>query len=136
MIKIVIIRMKKMLMNLIKQNKIMIINNNYKTSWMLPFLLSNLGLEESGSSNLDISYGVFLLSLIALLCFINVLGFMSVHIIIQKNDYETKYPKFKTIINYYKKSSLVYAILEALLCFTCLFILIIFSFLHIISVNN
>ena len=103
---------------------------------MLPFLLSKLGLEESGSSNLDISYAVFLLSLIALICFINVLGFMSAHIFIQKKDYETKYPKFKKMINYYKNSSLLYAILEGLLCFTCLFILIIFSFLHIISVNN
>jgi len=103
---------------------------------MLPFLLSKLGIEESASSNLDISYGVFLLSLIGLICFINVLGFMSAHIFIQKKDYETKYPKFKKIINYYKKSSLVYAFLEALLCFSCLFILTIFSFLHIISVNN
>jgi hypothetical protein len=61
---------------------------------------------------------------------------MIAYFIIQKKDYETKYPKFKKIINYYKKTSLVYAILEALLCFTCLFILSLFSFLHIISVNN
>jgi hypothetical protein len=120
----------------LKKIKLIIINQNYKASWILPFLLSNLGIEESGGSNLDISYGVFLLSLIALICFINVLGFMSAHIFIQKKDYETKYPKIKKIINYYKNSSLLYAILEALLCFTCLFILIIFSFLHIISVNN
>jgi hypothetical protein len=101
MIKIRIIRMKRMLiklMNLIKKIKIIIINQNYKASWFFPFLLNKLGIEESGSSNLDISYGVFLLSLIALICFINVLGFMSAHIFIKKKDYETKYPKFKKII--------------------------------------
>ena len=102
---------------------------------MLPFILSNLGLEESGSSNSNINYGVFLLSLIALICFINVLGLLSVHILIQKKDYETKYPKFKKIINYYKNTSLVYVIIEALLCFICLFILILFSFLRIISIS-
>ena len=122
-------------MNLIKKIKIIIINKNYKTSWMLPFLLSNLGLEENINSNSDISYGVFLLSLIALICFINVLGLLSVHILIQKKDYETKYPKFKKIINYYKNTSLVYFIIEALLCFICLFILILFSFLRIISIS-
>ena len=122
-------------MNLIKKIKIIIINKNYKTSWMLPFLLSNLGLEENINSNSDISYGVFLLSLIALICFINVLGLLSVHILIQKKDYETKYPKFKKIINYYKNTSLVYVIIEALLCFICLFILILLSFLRIISIS-
>ena len=103
---------------------------------MLPFILSNLGIEENVNSNLNVSYAIFLLSLIALLCFINVLGFIIVYIFIQKNEYETKYPKFKKIINYYKNTSLIYAILEALLCFICLFILILFSFLKIISVNN
>ena len=136
--KMIVIKMIKMLiktMNLIKKIKIIIINKNYKTSWMLPFLLSNLGLEENINSNSDISYGVFLLSLIALICFINVLGLLSVHILIQKKDYETKYPKFKKIINYYKNTSLVYVIIEALLCFICLFILILFSFLRIISIS-
>jgi hypothetical protein len=71
------------IMNLIKKIKTIIINQNYKASWLFPFLLSKLGIEENGSSNLDISYGVFLLSLIALICFINVLGFMSAHIFIQ-----------------------------------------------------
>ena len=115
--------------------KIIIINKNYKTSWLLPFLLSNLGIEENINSNSDISYGVFLLSLIALICFINILGLMSVNILIQKKNYETKYPKLKKIINYYKNTSLVYVIIEALLCFICLFILTLFSFLHIISIS-
>jgi hypothetical protein len=81
-IKLMIKLMTKLIMKIINliKNKTIIINQNYKASWMLPFLLSKLGLEESGSSNLDISYGVFLLSLIALICFINVLGFSGAHI--------------------------------------------------------
>ena len=116
------------LINNIKKKK----DNNYRSSWLFPIIFSKI--DEY--NNPDISYGVFLLSIIALICFINVIGFMIAYFFIQNKDYETKYPKLKKIINYYKKTTLVYAIIEGLLCFICLFILSLFSFLHIISVNN
>ena len=49
----------------------------------------------------NIAFGVFILSLIALLAFINVLGyFLSLHLV-QRYDIKNKYPKFSFIINYY-----------------------------------
>jgi hypothetical protein len=71
------------------------------------------------------------LSLIAILCFIKVLGFLITYILILKGDYENKYPKFKTIIKYFNKTTIFYVIIETLICFTCLLMLIIFSFLYV-----
>jgi hypothetical protein len=99
------------------------------------FILSqlNLNVDESASNLTQISYGFFLLSLVALICFINVIGFMITYILIQQGNYETKYPKLKTFISYYKKTSLIYVSVEVFLCFTCLFLLVFFSFLLVYS---
>jgi len=67
------------------------------------------------------------LSLVALICFINVLGFIITYFLIQQGNYENKYPKWSKIINYYKKSSLVYVSIEAFLCLICLLLLVFFS---------
>ena len=75
------------------------------------------------------AYGVFLLSLIAILCFLNILGNLLAYYLIQKGNYEEKYPKLAGLINYYKKINLVFLIIEVLLCLTCLSILVLFSFL-------
>ena len=47
--------------------------------------------------------GIFILSLVALICFINVLGFIITYFFIQRGNSENKYPKLSKIINYYKK---------------------------------
>ena len=71
--------------------------------------------------------------LIALLAFINILGyFLSLHLVI-RYDFQNKYPKFKKLINYYKKSSMLYIGFEILICITCLFILILGSILFVLQ---
>lgn len=79
--------------------------NSLIKSFSLPFILSNLNINvpENASSLTNVSYGVFLLSLIALFCFINIIGFFTVYILVLKGDYENKYPRFKRYINFYKK---------------------------------
>ena len=73
----------------------------------------------------NIAFGVFILSLIALLAFINVLGyFLSLHLV-QRYDIKNKYPKFSFIINYYEKSTLFFILIESLFCIGCLLFLII-----------
>jgi len=52
----------------------------------------NLNVEDTASSFTQNSYGFLLLSLIALICFINVLCFMVTYILIQKGDSEKKIP--------------------------------------------
>jgi hypothetical protein len=86
----------------------------------------NLNVDETASNITQISYGFLLLSLIALICFINVVGFMITYILIQQGNYEIKYPKLSKFINYYKKSTLVYVSVEAFLCLTCLILMVFF----------
>jgi hypothetical protein len=58
---------------------------------------------------------VFLLSLIALVCFINILGFFIAYVLVLKGDYENKYPRLKLYINFNKKTTIVYLTLEIIL---------------------
>lgn len=77
-------------------------NNKIRHSFLLTWILSNLDINVN-SSDADITqlaYGVFLLSLIALLCFITILGYFSAYYLVQKGNYEERYPKFAGIINY------------------------------------
>ena len=107
--------------------------NNYRFSFALPFILSNISLSENANSVTRISFAVFILSIIALLCFINIVLYMTTYIIITKGDYENKYPKIKKLINFYKNTSLIYIFIEVLFCFISLLILVIFSFLIMIK---
>lgn len=105
-----------------KKKNLKIVNN------FLPFtlILSKLdvNIPENASSLLQLSYGVFLLSLIALVCFINILGYFIAYILVLRGDYENKYPRLKWYINYYKKTTIIYLILEIVFCFIALFLLV------------
>jgi len=105
--------------------------NNLRQSFLFSWILTNLDINVN-SSDPDITqlaYGVFLLSLIAFLCFLNIIGYLLAYYLIQKGNYEVKYPKLTGLINYYKKINLVFLIIEVLLCLTCLTVLVLFSFL-------
>ena len=104
-------------------------NNNLTSSFMFPLILSKLDINvtDNHSSLTQISYGVFLLSLIALFCLINIIGYMIVNIIINKVDYEKRYPRLSKIINYYRKMSLIYVGIDIILCLICLLLLVFFS---------
>jgi hypothetical protein len=114
------------------------IHLSYSYSFSFPLILSNLDIivTDSDSFITQIFYGVFLLSIIALICFINIIGYLVVYIIIERGNYENKYPRLSKIINYYKKISLIYLSIEVLLCLICLFLLVFFSFLYIYSGIN
>ena len=126
-----IIMMIKIKIHLIK-NK-----NKFYYSFSLPLILSylDINIPEGSSSITNLSYAVFLLSLIGLFCFINVIFFLLVYIIIQKGNYENKYPKLKFLINIYKKNTLIYVAIEAFLCLICFLILIFYSFVFIYSAS-
>ena len=115
-------------------------NNNLTSSFMFPLILSKLDINvtDNHSSLTQISYGVFLLSLIALFCLINIIGYMIVNIIINKVDYEKRYPRLSKIINYYRKMSLIYISIDIILCLICLLLLVFLSLsiVYIGIVNN
>lgn len=122
---------------LMKTLKIQIMTNKNNYSF-LPFILSQLDISVSStdSSILQLSYAVCLLSLIALYCLFNIIGYMTAYIIVQNGNYEEKYPRFKKIISYYKKASLVFIIIDVIFCITCLFILFLSSLTFIYLGNN
>ena len=96
----------------------------------------NLNVEDTASNLIQISYGFFLLSLVALVCFLNVVGFMITYILIQQGNYEKKYPQLNRFINFYKKSTILYVSIEVFLCLICLLLLVGFSFLLVSSGIN
>lgn len=117
--------MIKMIKRMILKMKLLLNKNELKHSFLFTAILSKLEIKisDNASTFVNYSYGVFMLSLIALLCFINVLFYLIVYIIIQQKDYETKYPKLKRVINYYKNMNLIVAIIESVLCLICLLVL-------------
>jgi hypothetical protein len=102
----------------------------YSYSFTLPLILSKLDIQISDTDTtlIKFSYGVFLLSLIGLLCFINIIGYMIVYVIIHRGDLEVKiqakYPRLSKYITYYKNSNLIFAGLEVLFCLICLLMLV------------
>jgi hypothetical protein len=108
---------------------------NYSKSFSLAFILSLLDINsiENASKITQLSFSVFLFSLIALLCFLNVIGFLIVYIFIENKNYESKYPRLKNLINYYKKSSLFFVIIEGIICLSCLLLLVFFSIIYVLS---
>ena len=115
--------------------------NNIKHSFSpsgLTLILSylDINIDKSNSSINNIFIGIFILTLISILCFINVLGYLSVCILIQNctgQNYEEKYPKFIKIINYFKKGTILYVIIEALICLLSLIFILFISFIIISS---
>ncbi len=109
--------------------------NNIKYLYSFPVILNNFSVSASDSDPVvsQLAYGVFLISLVALFCFINILGYIISYYLIQKGNYELKYHKLKRVINYFNRVTLAYFIIESFLCLTCLILLIIFSILFIIK---
>ena len=100
---------------------------------LLMYILNWLGIEipEGSEAITKYAFGVFILSLVALLAFINVLGyFLSLHLI-QRYDIKNKYPKFNFIINFYEKSTLLFVLIETLFCIGCLLFLIISALIYL-----
>ena len=110
-------------------------NNNMIYSFSLPLILANLSINIDDSDPIitQFAYGIFLLTLVALFCYINIASYIIVIYLIQKSDYEIKYPRFAKYINYYKKVNLIFLSIEILLCFICLILIIFFSLLFIIK---
>ena len=105
--------------------------NPVSHSFAFPVILSMIDINVEHSSMTRLSFSIFVLSLISLLCFINVIVYMTGYVLIQKKDYENKYPKFSRLIRFYQNSSLVYVIIEGIICISCLLVLVVFSLLYL-----
>ena len=72
----------------------------------------------------EYGFNVAMICLVVLYCFINVFGYLIALYFIQYKDFEKKYPKLKNILNYYKKSSWFFIILEGVIGFIGLILLV------------
>jgi hypothetical protein len=108
-------------------------------SFSLPLILSslNLNVSDNDSTLTQLSFGVFILSLVALLCLINIVAYIVGYYLVNNGQYEVKYPKLSRFITFYKKSTIFFLGLEILMCAICLLILVIFSLLYVYAgINN
>ena len=90
-------------------------------------LLSLLSVEPGTSTLIKFAFGIFLLSAIVLSTSTNILLYILSMYLINKGDYETKYPRFAWLINRYKKTSSIYLVIEIILFYVSLSVLIIYS---------
>ena len=103
-------------------------NFQIQYSFILPFILSKIewgdhvNVEPVGNSYF---LAVFLLGLVALSCFYNVMAyFFSLYLLQRYNIKEwVKYPKLQSIVKYYEKSGFIFIVVECIICVVALLIL-------------
>ena len=104
-----------------------------KKAFLFTFILDSLNIDipDDASHTVKFAFGVFLLSLVCLLNFINVVGYLTSIYLVNKYNIEEKFPKLKKVIKYYEKSSLFFVVLEGITCAFFLLCIIIFSLIEI-----
>lgn len=99
---------------------------------MYKYIIYFFGLElpENASPLLEVLFNVAMISLVVLLCFINVFGYLIAFYLLEYNKIDKKCPggKARLILNYFKRSSWVFLILEGLMGFSGLITLIYLGF--------
>jgi hypothetical protein len=127
------IKQQNLINTLINRKNHLIKNMTHNKSFMLPFILNILDINlPEGSENLTkYAFGVMTLSLVVLLCFINILGYFLSLYILDKYNIENKFPKLNKIKTYYKNTTIIFIIFESLFCIFCLLFLIISAYLYL-----
>lgn len=126
--------------NLLLYYKNISINSNIKQSFLFGLILNKLNIDLNNlpvsdeNSHFNFALGIFILSLICLLCFINVVGYLTSIILVRKYDIETKFPKLKTIIRYFENGSLIFILIEGTLCLIILIYIVVMSLLEITTI--
>lgn len=104
-----------------------------KQSFLLYFILNTLNIDVSTEveHNLNFALGIFLLSIVCLLNFISVVGYLTSIYLLSKYNVETKFPKFKKIIKYFENSSLFWVVIEGFTCLIFLICIVVFSLIEL-----
>ena len=114
-------------------------------SFLLPFILNNLDIKilppSSDSENIfndihNLAVSFFILSLLVLFAFSNVVANLTVIILRYKYDLDSKFPKFKWIFKYFEKYSYIWIIIELILCLIFLFPLIAINLFLILTIRS
>lgn len=108
-------------------------NIKQRNSIILPFILNilDINIPEGSEGLTNYAFGVMTLSLVALLCFMNVLGYFFSFYILDKYNIETRFPKLNKIKTYYQNTTILFIIFESLFCILILLFLIISAYLYL-----
>lgn len=115
-----------------KNARVKMVKIDIKKSFLFMFILEslNINIPDDASHHVQFAFGIFILSLICLINFINVVGYLTSIYLVTKYEVETKYPKLIKVIRYYERSSIFFVVIEGLTCVIFLLIIIIFSILE------
>ena len=123
-----------MLTNLIKFliNKFKVSNFKFRQAFLFSFILNglNIDLPDDASHTFKFAFGIFLLSLVCLFNFINVVGYLTSIYLINKYNIEERYPKLSKLIRYFEKSRIFFVVFEGLMCISILLFMIVFSLIE------
>jgi hypothetical protein len=93
-------------------------------------------ITESSSQFLQFSYGVFLCSIITLFCMLNITGYIITNYLLEKIDFDKKFPKIGKYINRFRKISLIYIYIYVLICIYLLSLLVFYSLVIISQLQS
>ena len=77
------------------------------------------------------AYSVLKVSIVILWTFINVLGYLSAIHLLKISNFENKYPRLSYFFKYFKYSSIIFVIIQGIICIISVIILIVVSFYFI-----
>lgn len=102
--------------------------SNYRHCFLLPILMNyfDLDIPKDAAPLINFSFSIFLINTVCILCFFNIIGYLTAIILIQKYNIENKfksYPKFIKLIDYYKNSTFLFILIEAFICLIGLIIM-------------
>jgi hypothetical protein len=106
------------------------LTNKYTGAYLLPFIFAKFNPNVSAEAEPLISYSfsMFILSLLVLFCFFNIIGYIiSIHLI-DKYDVENKFPYFKQYIKFYSSTSKFFLVLEIIIAFVFLIFIVLLNF--------
>ena len=118
-----------------KSIKIKYTNSNaYILGWILSCV--NVEITESSCQLLQFSYGVFLGSIVILFCVLNITAYILTNYLLEKADFEKKYPTIGKYINRFRKISLFYICIDILICLYMLSLLVYYSLVIISQLQS
>ena len=106
------------------------VTNKFKCVYFLPFILAkfNPNITPETEPIISYSFSMFVLSLLVLICFFNVIGYiLSIHLI-TKYNVEDKFPYFKRYIKFYSSTSQFFLVFEIITAFVFLIFIVIINF--------
>ena len=104
-------------------------NKSIKYCYIIPFIFNKIGkdIPIEAEPVITLSFNMFILSLIILFCFINIIGYFTSIYLINKYNVEMKYPKLSKYIRYFEKSQVYLVVIEIIICFLCLMVILILN---------